>query len=188
MALTSGQILGERYRIQALLGEGGFGAVYRAWDTQLNGAVAVKESLDISEASQEQFKVEAELLYKLRHPSLPGVIDYFMIPRQGQYLVMDFIEGQDLASMAQRAQGPLPEAQVLAWIEQVCDALAYLHAQEPPIIHRDIKPANIRITPAGQAMRHGKAMLLRIVSMLASKLSLPPHLLDGGDSYPVRGA
>ena len=62
---------------------------------------------------------------------------------------MDFIEGQDLAHIIARS-GPLPEAQALAWIDQVCHALEYLHSQQPPIIHRDIKPQNIKVTSNGQ--------------------------------------
>jgi serine/threonine-protein kinase len=152
MALQPGVILNGRYRIVELLGQGGFGAVYRAWDLQMEGACAVKENLELSPAAQQQFEREAKLLYKLRHPSLPRVFDHFLAPGQGQYLVMDYIEGEDLQDALERRSGPLPVLDVLKWIEQVCDALAYLHSQTPPIIHRDIKPANIRITPLGQAM------------------------------------
>ena len=152
MALTAGQIVNGRYRIIDLLGQGGFGAVYRAWDASLNIECALKENLDTSSAAQRQFTREASLLASLRHPNLPRVTDYFFLADQGQYLVMDFIEGQDLQEKLDRRSGALPVPQVLTWIEQVCDALSYLHAQEPAIIHRDIKPANIRITPQGQAM------------------------------------
>ena len=152
MPLPTGQILNNRYRIVKLLGQGGFGAVYRAWDTNLNGPVAVKENFDPSPASQNQFAREASMLFLLRHNNLPRVIDHFNIPTQGQYLVMDFVEGEDLDAMLDQTGGWLAEASVLPWIEQVCDALAYMHAQNPPIIHRDIKPANIKITPQGQAM------------------------------------
>ena len=152
MPLSPGQILNNRYRIVKLLGQGGFGAVYRAWDTNLNGPVAVKENFDPSPASQNQFAREASMLFLLRHNNLPRVIDHFNIHGQGQYLVMDFVEGEDLQTMLDQTGGSLAEASVLSWIEQVCDALAYMHAQNPPIIHRDIKPANIKITPQGQAM------------------------------------
>jgi serine/threonine protein kinase len=152
MPLSPGQILNNRYRIVKLLGQGGFGAVYRAWDTNLNGPVAVKENFDPSPASQNQFAREASMLFLLRHNNLPRVIDHFNIPTQGQYLVMDFVEGEDLDAMLDQTGGWLAEASVLPWIEQVCDALAYMHAQNPPIIHRDIKPANIKITPQGKAM------------------------------------
>jgi formylglycine-generating enzyme required for sulfatase activity len=74
------------------------------------------------------------------------------LPAQGQYLVMDFVEGYDLQTIIDRVGQPLTEKQVLRWIDQICDALVYLHTQKPPIIHRDVKPANIKITPLGQAV------------------------------------
>ncbi|MEW5871938.1 MAG: bifunctional serine/threonine-protein kinase/formylglycine-generating enzyme family protein [Chloroflexota bacterium] len=145
-------MLHNRYRIVKLLGQGGFGAVYRAWDTNLNGPCAVKENFDTSPAAQAQFAREASLLFNLRHPNLPRVFDSFTVTGQGQYLVMDYIEGEDLAHLLERTGAPLDEEQALAWIGQVCTALSYLHAQNPAVIHRDLKPANIRITPQGQAM------------------------------------
>jgi len=152
MPLSAGQILNNRYRIVKLLGQGGFGAVYRAWDMNLDVPCAVKENLEVSQTAQTQFRREASLLATLNHPNLPRVTDHFFIPNQGQYLVMDFIEGDDLKTMLEKAGGPLPEGQVLPWIAQVCDALTYLHNQQPPVIHRDIKPANIRITSKGRAV------------------------------------
>ena len=152
MTLTPGDMLNNRYRIVRLLGQGGFGAVYRAWDINLDEPVALKESFETSPVAQRQFQLEAKLLFKLRHDHLPRVHDYFVIPDQGMYLVMDYIEGEDLAGLLQQNGGPLPQEKVLTWAGQVCDALTYLHSQDPPVIHRDIKPANIRITPAGQAM------------------------------------
>ncbi|MEW5872756.1 MAG: SUMF1/EgtB/PvdO family nonheme iron enzyme [Chloroflexota bacterium] len=152
MPLSTGQMLNNRYRIVRLLGQGGFGAVYKAWDANLEEPVALKESFETSPAAQKQFQLEAKLLFKLRHSSLPIVHDFFVIPNQGMYLVMDYIEGQDLGEMLEQASGPLPESQVLPWIGQICDALDYLHSQNPPIIHRDLKPANIKITPNGQAI------------------------------------
>jgi formylglycine-generating enzyme required for sulfatase activity len=152
MPLTTGQILRERYRIVKLLGQGGFGEVYRAWDTTFEVACAVKENSEASPEAQRQFTREARLLHTLRHPNLPLVKDYFVIEGQGQYLVMDFVEGEDLQEKLDTSGGPLPEEQVVAWILQVCAALEYLHTQIPPVIHRDIKPANIKITPEGRAV------------------------------------
>jgi hypothetical protein len=152
MTLNPGDVLNNRYRIVKLLGQGGFGAVYRAWDMNLESARALKENLSTSTEAQRQFKREAQILDKLSHPNLTKVIDHFIIPDQGQYLVMEFVEGQDLQEMVNLNGGPLPETQVLPWISQICDALGYLHSQDPPIIHRDIKPANIKITPQGRAM------------------------------------
>lgn len=152
MPLNPGQTIIDRYRITKLLGQGGFGAVYRAWDLNLEASCAIKENLDTSPEIQEQFRREAVILANLAHPNLPRVRDHFYIPGQGQYLVMDFVQGEDLRQKLDRLGCPLPESQVLPWIEQVCDALRYLHSQYPPIIHRDIKPDNIKITPGGKAM------------------------------------
>ena len=152
MTLNVGDILANRYRIVKLVGQGGFGAVYRAWDLSLKVPVAVKENLDTGPEAQRQFEHEAQLLAPLRHPNLPRVSDHFFVPGQGQYLVMDFVEGQSLAEVLAARGGPLNEAEALAWINQVCDALEYLHARNPPIIHRDIKPQNIIITAEGRAV------------------------------------
>lgn len=151
MSLQVGQALNNRYRIVRLLGQGGFGAVYRAWDINLNRPCAVKENLDTSSEAQRQFTREATVLANLSHPNLPRVTDHFILPEQGQYLVMDFVDGEDLASLLKH-QSPLPVAQVLPWITQVADALIYLHSRHPPVVHRDVKPANIRLTPDGRAM------------------------------------
>jgi serine/threonine-protein kinase len=151
MPLTIGQTLNNRYRIIATLGQGGMGAVYKAWDISLGMHVAIKENLDASEEAQNQFGREARMLAGLIHPNLPRVTDYFFIKNQGQYLVMDFIEGEDLESMLNKLN-QIPEDAAIPWINQICEALQYLHTQNPPIIHRDIKPANIRIRPDGRAM------------------------------------
>jgi hypothetical protein len=152
MPLNIGQVIhNNRYRIDGLLGRGGMGAIYKAWDTTLSVPVAIKENLDASPEAQKQFSREANLLARLSHPNLPRVTDYFFIPEQGQYLVMDFVEGEDLGAMLQR-RGRLPEPQVLTWISQICEALSYLHSQPNPVIHRDIKPSNIKIRPDGRAM------------------------------------
>ena len=157
MILAVGTILENRYRIDQLMGYGGMGALYRAYDTHLQRVVAIKENtvtaLGISEeaigASRRQFEREALVLARVRHVNLPHVSDHFVTPEGNQYLVMDFIEGEDLAQIVAR-NGPLSETQALAWINQVCDALEYLHSLQPPIIHRDIKPQNIKVTPTGQ--------------------------------------
>lgn len=152
MALKPGFILNNRYRIQRLLAKGGFGAVYQAEDINLNVPCAVKVNLETSPESQRQFDHEAEILAKMHHSNLPKVTDRFTIPGHGQCLVMDYIEGQDLQTLIENTQGPLPEKQALGWIVQVCNALVYIHAQNPPVIHRDIKPANIKINPNGRAV------------------------------------
>lgn len=145
------RILQNRYRIEESLGRGGFGSVYRAWDSNLERFCAIKENLITSPDAQRQFMREATTLSNLSHPNLPRVIDHFIIPGQGQYLVMDYVAGEDLeATLGRRELVTLDEAS--DWVLQVTDALIYLHRQKPPIFHRDIKPANIRLTPDGRAM------------------------------------
>jgi hypothetical protein len=146
MPLSTGQILNQRYRIVKLLGQGGFGAVYRAWDVNFQLPCALKENFDTSPEAQRQFQREAQILHTLRHPGLPLVKDYFIVPGQGQYLIMDYIEGEDLQARMTRLDQPLPVQQVIHWLVQVCEALVYMQNQTPPVIHRDIKPANIKIT------------------------------------------
>ena len=148
MPLAIGVVLENRYRIDALLGQGGMGAVYCAFDQRLRQKVAIKENALASPASAQQFEREALVLARLRHPNLARVIDHFVASNGSQYLVMDYVAGEDLGQILERV-GPLDEAHALPWIERVCDALSYLHSQDPPIVHRDVKPSNIKITPQG---------------------------------------
>ena len=114
--------------------------------------VAVKENLQASPEAYQQFEQEAHILARLSHPNLPRVSDHFTDPvTNRQYLVMDYIEGEDLKTLVERI-GPLPEHAALIWVGQVLDALEYLHRQQPPVIHRDVKPGNIKITPQGKAV------------------------------------
>lgn len=151
MPLEINAILNKRYQIDAVLGQGGMGAVYRAHDINLGVNVAVKENLFVTEEYARQFRREATLLASLRHPGLPRVTDHFVLEGEGQYLVMDFIEGEDLKERLERNRIPALE-EALPWFSEVCDALIYLHTRIPPIFHRDIKPGNIKITPEGRAV------------------------------------
>jgi serine/threonine protein kinase len=151
MALEKGYLLYGRYRIDAVLGRGGMGSVYRALDENLGIPVAVKENLFTTEEYARQFRREATILAGLRHSNLPRVTDHFVIAGQGQYLVMDYIDGDDLRSRIEK--GNLPsERLAVDWARQICDALHYLHNRQPPVVHRDIKPGNIRITSDGRAV------------------------------------
>ncbi|MEW5868370.1 MAG: protein kinase [Chloroflexota bacterium] len=119
MPLSTGEILESRYRIVSLLGQGGMGAVYKAWDMRLEKPVAIKENLDASKESQKQFSREAKILAQLDHPNLPNVADFFSVPERGQYLVMDYVEGEDLQVKLNRAHKPLDEEDVLFWVLQI---------------------------------------------------------------------
>ncbi|HKJ27630.1 MAG TPA: serine/threonine-protein kinase, partial [Anaerolineales bacterium] len=149
MTLERDSLLKDRYRILEILGQGGMGAVYHARDESLNVEVAVKENLFTSDEYSRQFQREANILATMRHPNLPRVIDHFEIPEQGQYMVMDFIEGEDLRQRMDRV-GSLKDEEVIIIGAAICDALEYLHTRKPVILHRDLKPGNIKISPEGQ--------------------------------------
>lgn len=147
--LTPETILQDRYRILRQLGQGGMGAVYEAIDQRLDTTVALKETLFTEEKLRRQFEREARLLARLHHPALPRVSDHFA-ESDGEFLVMQYIAGDDLAEMIARRRGPFPQEQVLLWADQLLDALDYLHTQDPQIIHRDIKPQNLKLSSRGQ--------------------------------------
>ena len=151
MTIERDSLLINRYRILEILGQGGMGSIYRAEDENLGVQVAVKENLFTSEEYARQFRREAVILANLRHPNLPRVTDHFVIDGQGQYLVMDFIEGEDLRARID-IQGILSDVDVVILGTAVCEALAYLHSRQPQVVHRDIKPGNIKITPGGKVI------------------------------------
>lgn len=147
--LASGLVLQNRYRVIKQLGQGGMGAVYEAVDERLDTTIALKETLFSDERLRRQFEREARLLARMHHPALPRVSDHFG-EGDGQFLVMQYIAGDDLAQMMAHKRGPFPPDQVLTWGDQLLDALDYLHTQDPQIIHRDIKPQNLKLTARGQ--------------------------------------
>lgn len=146
--LAVGTILQNRYLIVHKIGQGGMGAVYEAKDQRLNVTVALKETIVSGDTLHKAFEREARLLAKLRHSALPVVSDYFF-EGDGQYLVMQYIDGKDLGQLLVE-KGKFPLVEVLTWAEQLLNALDYLHSQQPPIIHRDIKPSNLKLTERNQ--------------------------------------
>lgn len=142
-------LLKQRYRLLNRLGQGGMGSVYKAEDTELgNRLVAIKEmgqkGLNQQEADEATiaFKREALLLAGLMHPNLPRIYDHFS--EQGRwYLIMDFIEGQNLEEYFTQHDEALPLAEVLEYGIQLCSVLHYLHTRQPAIIFRDLKPDNV---------------------------------------------
>jgi serine/threonine-protein kinase len=199
--LNSGTILWSRYRILDLVGQGGMGAIYQAEDLRLEGRLcAIKEvildpgaSKEHQEQIQAAFHREASILARLDHPNLPKVSDFFFFNGR-EYLVMDFVPGQDLREIIENAkhqQTYIPEKQVLTWAEQLVSALEYLHQQDPPVLHRDIKPSNIKITPNGtvKLVDFGLVKLLlpddnRTVTVLQGRVTMQYAPLEqiGGDT------
>ena len=131
MPISSGTRLGP-YEILDLIGSGGMGEVYRARDTRLDRIVALKVSKD---QFSERFEREARSVAALNHPNICALYDV-----GPNYLVMEFVEGENLA-------GPLPLATAVNYARQIAEALEAAH--EKGIVHRDLKPANVKVTPEG---------------------------------------
>src|SRR5436189_3067213 len=178
--LAADTVLQGRYRIVRQLGQGGMGAVYEAVDERLDTTVALKETLFTDEKLRKQFEREARLLARLHHPALPRVSDHFT-ESEGQLLVMQYIAGQDLSEMLIARNAPFSEAEVTRWADQLCDALDYLHTQDPQIIHRDIKPQNLKLTARGQivlldfGLAKGSAGQMSVVTTSASIFGYTPN-------------
>lgn len=170
-------LLRERYHILDIVGQGGMGSIYRAEDSRLVGRICAIKEVQIDpigtpahqKQAREQFHREASILARLDHPNLPKVSDFFH--QEGRdFLVMDFVPGRDLRQLVDEAKANntfLPSGQVLGWAAQLCDALSYLHSQEPQVLHRDVKPSNIKLTPDG---------LIKLVDFGLVKVMLPDDL------------
>jgi serine/threonine protein kinase len=156
------------------------GAVYEAVDERLDTIVALKETLFTDERLRKQFEREARLLARLHHQALPRVSDHFN-EGDGQFLVMQYIAGDDLFGMLARRNGFFTQEEVLRWADQLCDALDYLHTQDPQIIHRDIKPQNLKLTARGQmvlldfGLAKGSAGQMSVVTTSASIFGYTPN-------------
>lgn len=140
-------LLKERYLLIRPLGKGTFGTVYRALDKAENKICAVKVSEDLSEDAARIFQREAQILSQLSHPNLPRVHECFSVDGKGQFIVMDYIDGEDLQTLVFNKREMFTEELVKLLASQIGNALTYMHSRTPPVIHRDIKPDNIRITP-----------------------------------------
>jgi serine/threonine protein kinase len=172
--LQIGEVLRDRYKITAYVGQGGMGSIYQAEDLRLEGRLcAIKQvendnslTTDSQQQARDQFYREASVLARLDHPNLPKVSDFFAIDDH-DYLVMDFVPGRDLRDIMNEAKQNnlfLDESEVLSWADQLANALEYLHRQDSSIVHRDIKPSNLKITPSG---------LIKLVDFGLVKLLVP---------------
>jgi eukaryotic-like serine/threonine-protein kinase len=174
MSLPTGTRLGP-YVIEAPLGAGGMGEVYRATDSRLGRTVAVKvlpENFASDARFHERFEREARAISSLQHPHICVLYD---IGRQGttDYLVLEYLEGETLEARLRR--GPLPTEQALKYGGQIADALAKSHRQG--ITHRDLKPSNVMLTKSGvKLLDFGLAKPVK-VPMTSAALSAMTHTL-----------
>ena len=151
MGLTEiGSVLGGRYRLDGLLGQGGMATIYRARDLQLNRDVAVK--LLRPEYGRDpdflaRFRQEAQAVASLNHPNIVGVYDFGQDPDGGPFIVMELVDGEDLASILRRT-GPLPPRQAARIAAEMAHALAAAHGRG--VVHRDVKPGNVLLSEDGR--------------------------------------
>lgn len=184
-----GSVIDGKYEILREIGHGGMSVVYLAMDTHLNKQWAVKEIKKKGSGKNDEIIVnsllaEANLMKRLDHAALPRIVD---IIDNGVtiYVVMDYIEGESLDKILNE-YGAQPEELVIGWAMQLCDALAYLHAQKPPIIYRDMKPANIMLKLEGNIKiidfgiaREYKEQSLADTTVLGTKGYAPPEQYSG---------
>jgi serine/threonine protein kinase len=140
----------DKYRLDAKLGEGGMGIVYKAWHTTLEKTVALKMMNPVISQNEnfiKRFKAEAKALAKMENPHIVSVYD-LLESEMGLTLVMQFVDGVSLHDMIER-RGPIPHAEAIQIFEQVLEAIDYAH--KLGILHRDIKPRNVMITKNGTA-------------------------------------
>ena len=150
--LPLGSIVGGRYRVEELLGKGGFGAVYKVRDQRVRqNLFALKEVIDPNKKERKRFVFEADLLRRLDHPALPRVYYVFEDDKNERaYMLMDYVEGENLEVLRRHQPNMrFPVPQVLNIMAPIMNAISYLHNQQPPIIHRDIKPSNIIVPASG---------------------------------------
>ena len=144
-----GSVLGGRYRLIELLGQGGMATIYRARDNQLERDVAVKVLRPEYGRDPDffaRFRQEAQSAASLNHPNVVSVYDYG-VDEIGPFIVMELVDGQDLATIV-RTSGPLPPRQAARLAAEIARAIAAAH--ESGFVHRDIKPGNVLVTRDGR--------------------------------------
>jgi serine/threonine-protein kinase len=138
-----GTVLGDAYQVTRLLGQGGMGAVYEGIQTRLKKRVAIKvmdRNLAANTEAVARFRREIDVTAKLAHPNIVQISDFGTVPTGEPYLVMEFLEGEDLERRLARV-GRVSFASAVAIVNQLTSALAVTHAEG--IVHRDLKPANV---------------------------------------------
>lgn len=139
--------LGSGYSAIRPLGEGGMGTLYRAHKDSLDVEVVIKRVKQKFKGRMDE-RAEANILKTLKHKYLPRIYDVIESPSGYVYTIMDMIPGENMQNYV-KTHGPVSQKPAYRWACQLCEVIAYLHSQVPPILHCDIKPSNIMITPAG---------------------------------------
>jgi len=175
-----GEIIDNKYRVEARLGEGGMGIVYKAWDMKLERPIALKvmrPDLIKDEGVRKRFLIEAKALAKLEHPNIVTVYGFGEL-QSSFFMVMQFIDGITLAQKLSDS-GALPYHQAMPIFKQMLAAIGYVHQNE--IIHRDLKPSNVMLTPQSvvKVMDFGVAKIQQSVgATLASMMVGTPRYMS----------
>ncbi|MDI1432901.1 serine/threonine-protein kinase [Polyangium sorediatum] len=181
-----GQVLAQRFRIDAQVGGGGMGQVYRAFDLSTGEVVAAKVLNDTSTETVARFEREGRALARLSHPGIVRYVAYDVMPDGQPFLVMEWLEGEDLAHRLARTHLTVPETITLA--TAVADALGAAHAQS--IVHRDLKPGNVflvggriespKILDFGIAFFGGSARITATGTMMGTPSYIAPEQARSG--------
>ena len=148
-AMSIGAVIDNKYRVDAVIGQGGMGAVFRAWDLRLERPVAIKvvrADLIADPDSRARFRRESQIVARLQHPSIVTVFDYGTLPDGAAYLVMEFVPGEDLRHLMTR-EGRLAGPRTAELLHGICAGVESAH--QSGIFHRDLKPENILLPESG---------------------------------------
>ncbi len=175
-AISVGAMVDGKYRVEASIGQGGMGAVFRAWDVRLERPVAIKvvrADLIASPDARMRFRRESQIVARLQHPSIVTVYDYGTFADGSAFLVMEFVPGEDLRLIMDRERRLTP-ARMSALMSGICDGVDIAH--RAGIFHRDLKPANILLPESGAGPK--------VVDFGVAKLTNP---VSGDTTISVRG-
>jgi serine/threonine-protein kinase len=170
------------YQILRILGRGGMGTTYLAWNiSKIMGekpSLLVLKEMNANLAkvakARELFEREARILKSLNHPGIPKYYDFF-VEHGKKYLAMELIHGQNLEQHIER-QGPISLKQAIEWMIQICDILQYLHSLTPPLVHRDVKPANL-------ILRNLDCRVMLLDFGAVKEIGTPPGTRIGAEGY-----
>jgi hypothetical protein len=171
-SMAVGAVIDNKYRVDAVIGEGGMGAVFRAWDLRLERPVAIKvvrADLLGDPDSRARFRRESQIVARLQHPSIVTVFDYGTLPDGAAYLVMEFVSGEDLRHVLKR-EGRLSTARTTELLGGICAGVESAH--KSGIFHRDLKPENILLPESGTGPK--------VLDFGVAKLTTTSNTTDGG--------
>ena len=171
-SMAVGTVVDGKYRVDAVIGQGGMGAVFRAWDLRLERPVAIKvvrADLLGDPDSRARFRRESQIVARLQHPAIVTVFDYGTLPDGAAYLVMEFVPGEDLRHMMKR-EGRLTTARTTELLGGICAGVESAH--KSGIFHRDLKPENILLPESGTGPK--------VLDFGVAKLTTTTNTTDGG--------